>query len=320
MNSSLSNCLLISPKSFYSFSHYIKDELISLGYTVTLINEEFPEGMSGKILARLSQPLLSIITDRIITKRYLNGKTYDLVLIIKGRGMSKKMLRRLLQKSKKVIGYNFDSFDYNKASLKWYRYATRFFTFDYRDAERYCLPVVELFSSISKKNNTKTTQYTVSAILRNHSDRLNYVHHVLNTLRIKNHFIFIFEKNIFTFVFNFLRNPFLYLKYKKYISFKPLSYNDYIDVLQKSNFTIDYAHPKQSGITIRCFEALSTGTKIITNNSYVNRNGNFNESNTVIYNKDGDKEVFKKQFQNILKTKINIYNRTIKNFLMELLS
>lgn len=320
MRSSPMNCLLITPKSFYSFSYYIKDELTSLNYDVTLINEEFPEGILGKIIAKFNQPLLSIITDQIITKRYLNGKTYDLVLIIKGRGMNKVVLRKLLQRSKKVIGYNFDSFDYNRAALKWYRYATKYFTFDYRDAEKYSLSVVELFSSISEKLADNTSKYTISAILRNHSDRLNYVHNVLNTLRVKDHFIFIFEKNIFTFIFNFLRNPFLYLKYKKYISFRPLPYNDYIDILQKSDFTIDYAHPKQSGITIRCFEALSARTKIITNNPYVERNKNFNGSNTIVYIKDLDKDAFKKRFHDMLNTKIEPYHRTIKNFLMDLLS
>ncbi len=115
----------------------------------------------------------------------------------------------------------------------------------------------------------KQVRYEVSAVVRNHSGRLRYVDRVLRTLRPSSTFISIFELNLFTFAFNFARNPRLYWKYRRHISFKPLPYADYTRVMAESEFTIDYAHDTQTGITMRCFEAVNSKTKIITNNPYM---------------------------------------------------
>ena len=319
-NKESKKCLLIIPKSFYSFHEYLEQTLNNLNYDVSIANEEYPENTIGKLMGKLHIPLLLTITKKVITRDYLNGKKYDLVLIIKGRGMSKSLIDELKKASPVIIGYNFDSFKYHKAPLNWYMYLNKYCTFDYRDAEKYSLPVVELFSSISKVQGPKAIEYTVSAILRNHSDRLKYIDNVLKLINAEKTYIFIFEQNAFTFCINFFKNPLLYLKYKKYISFKSLRYQDYIDVLQKSNFTIDYAHPKQSGITMRCFEALSTKTKIISNNSYLKRSPYFNDNNAIIYNETTNNGFLKDQFEKIFNVKPAGFHRTISDFIHDLIA
>lgn len=237
-------------------------------------------------MGKLHIPVLLPITEHIICRDYLNNKKYDLILIFKGRGISKSLIQKMVNSATRVIGYNWDSFKYNKAPLRWYQYATKYYTFDYRDAEKYSLPIVELFSSIKSENIEKNIEYDVSAIIRNHSGRLKYLDKALNILNKKNIFIYIYEQNMFFFIINFLRNPLLYLKYKDKISFTSLNYNTYVDVLRKSLFTLDYAHPDQSGITMRCFEAVSIGTKLITNNPYSNQCGYFNDSNSILFIED----------------------------------
>jgi hypothetical protein len=316
----LKNCLLILPKSFYSFDKHLKNALVEFGYNVTIINDEYPEGTIGKIMGKLHIPLLLPITRNVIEKRFIKNNQYDLVLIIKGRGISVPLIKQLKTVSTKVVGYNFDSFSYNPAAKKWYQQVDKYFTFDYRDAEKHSLPVIELFTSISNSLPNKKGDFELSAILRNHSERLSYTDRVLKIIKPKKFFIYIYEKNIFTFLINFINSPILYLKYFKYIKFTPLNYNEYINVLAQSDFTIDFAHPKQSGITIRCFEALSMKTKIITNNSYVNRNSHFNGKNTIIYNKESDIDAFKKMYKNIASKKIKEYRRTIEEFIEDLIN
>jgi hypothetical protein len=87
----------------------------------------------------------------------------------------------------------------------------------------------------------------------------------------------------------------------------------------KSNFTVDYAHPSQSGITIRCFEALSTQTKIITNNTYVKRNSHFNDKNSIIFNDVGNSSTLKYHYERIFNTKIEKHQRTITDFINDLI-
>ena len=143
-------CLLIIPRHFYSFEGQFKENLEERGYQVTVSNDEYPSNNFGKILGKLNIPILRPLTERKISRHYLNGVVYDIVLIFKGRGINASLIKKIARSSKKIVGYNWDSFKYNKVPLEWYKYTTNYYTFDYRDATKYNIPVVELFSSIKK--------------------------------------------------------------------------------------------------------------------------------------------------------------------------
>ena len=313
-------CLLIAPLSFYSYSEYLKNSLTQHGYNVTLANDEYPANGIGKIMGKFRMRLLLYLTLKKFERTFISGKNYDLVMIIKGRGVSAELIKKLKQKSSKVIGYTFDSLKYHSAPKKWFRHVDQFYTFDYLDGEKNGLRVVELFSSMPINNARKICKYQISAIARNHSDRLKYIDNVLSTIKVEEKFVYIFEQNIFTFLRNFFNDPKLYLKYKKYISFKALSFEDYAKVLQESDFVIDFAHPSQSGITIRCFEALSIGTKIITNNPFVFRYKHFNDTNTIVFNEKSDPKLFKARFNNIQNRYADKHDRNINEFIGDLVS
>lgn len=276
-------CLLVIPRHFYSFEKHIRQALESKGYKVTVSNDEYPEGMVGKILGKLQIPLIFPVTYKTITRKYLDGRHYDLVLIFKGRGMSERLIRAMHGSARLVIGYNWDSFLLNRAPLGWHKFVSRYFTFDYRDADRLNLPVIELFSSSNTMLDQKSCRYQLSSIVRNHGSRIGYIDKVLSILKPESAFISIYELNWITFVFNFLRSPRLYFKYRKYISFKPVPYTEYAKVMQQSEFTIDYAHDTQTGITMRCFEAINVKTKIITNNAYIRRSPHFNDADYIVF-------------------------------------
>ena len=315
----MGNCLLIFPQSFYSFSNYIKNYLTSIGYDVETINDEFPDNTLGKIMGTLQMSIHTSISEKVITEKYVNGKTYDLILIFKGRGMSKSLIEKFKLISPKVIAYNFDSFSYFKNAKSWYKSVNSYYTFDYKDAKDFCLPIIELFSSLPLSTNKKEIKYSVSAIVRNHSNRIKFIDNVLVGLNEKSTFVYIYEKNIVSFAVNFFKNPVLYIKYRKMIHFKTLSYDEYINVLNQSDFTIDYAHPKQTGITIRCFEASSCRTKTITNNAFVLNNSNFNSTNTIVFNQHTNMDDFKNNYKRIKNILPKLYNRSIGDFMTELL-
>jgi hypothetical protein len=314
-------CLLVIPRHFYSFEKMIRETLESKAYKVVVCNDEYPSGNFGKIMGKLHIPLLLPITEHVICRDYLNNKKYDLILIFKGRGISKSLIQKMVNSATRVIGYNWDSFKYNKAPLRWYQYATKYYTFDYRDAEKYSLPIVELFSSINTHNTEKEIEYDISAIIRNHSGRLKYLDDILNILDKEKIYTYIYEQNFFFFLMNFFRNPFLYIKYKNRISFKPLGYSDYVDIMRKSNFTIDYAHPYQSGITMRCFEAISVNTKIITNNVFLTKSRYFKDANPIICveNKVNSREL-NEAYASCQNTPSTPMTRTISDFIDELIA
>ncbi len=313
--------LLIFPESFYSFADGILKAMSAAGYDVVIANHEYPKNIFGKILGnlRVFWPLY-ITTKHVLYRNFIAGRYYDLVLIVKGRGISRQALQILRQATHRIIAYNFDSFGYNPSPTSWYECVDKYCTFDYRDSEKYSIPLVELFSSVPVADAPKRGLYDISAILRNHSNRLKYLDAVLNALPGKKTFIYIFELNLFTFALNFIRNPLLYMKYRSSIHFKPLPYSDYVSVLANSNFTLDYAHPKQSGITVRCFEAASTQTKIITNNPFVKRHRFFNEENTLIFDGTTGLAQLRERFESIANSVPEKHHRTIKHFMDDLLA
>ena len=108
------------------------------------------------------------------------------------------------------------------------------------------------------------------------------------------------------------------MKYWKFIHFKALPYKEYTNALVNSNFTLDYSHPKQTGITIRCFEALSCQTKIITNNIFVKKNKYFNNNNTIVFDLL-NKDLFLSEYNSIKQNTISKYRRNIDDFMNELI-
>lgn len=312
-------CLLIAPLSFYSYSEYIKDELTRVGYKVTISNDEYPANTIGKIMGKLKIPLLLWITKSRLVNDFLKSKKYDLAIIIKGRGISTSLIKEIKKVCPIVIGYTYDSLKYHPAPKNWLKDLNAFFTFDYRDAENNNLEIVELFSSLPDTIGDKKQNYEISGIARNHSKRLQFIDFVISALPNSEKLIYIYEQNVATFFHNFLRNPLLYFKYWKFIHFKPLSYKKYVDILNNSNFVIDFAHPDQSGITIRCYEAQSCGAKIITNNPFVFRDKHFNSKNTILLKEKSEIPTMVKRYHEIKNFSPEKYNRSINDFVNDLL-
>jgi hypothetical protein len=314
------NCLLIMQKRFYSFETFLKNELYAKGFKVEVANDEYPLGIFGRIMGKVQFPLIFITTYRYITKNFLDKNNYDIVLIIKGRGISKRLIEKMKQSVPKIIGYNWDTFKYNRSPLKWFKYATKFYTFDYVDAGQFGIPVVELFSSLTQTSEVKNIRYEVSAVGRNYYGRLKYIDQVMQIIKPAKFYIHLYENNIFDFILNFLRNPGLYAKYKKNISFHPLSDLDYYEAIKSSEFTVDYAENSQSGITMRCFEALSLKTRIITNNYHLSKSSYFNDTNSVIFSPSSQPNDLITKYNACKASTLNSNNRDIGCFIQDLLS
>lgn len=313
-------CLLIIPRHFYSFEQLIREALEAKGYSVVVSNDEYPEGLIGKLLGKLQIPLIFPITYQTLKKRFLEGRSYDLVLIFKGRGISKRLIAELKRSARRVVGYNWDSFRLNRSPLKWYDAADKYFTFDYRDGDRWSLPIIELFSSAPTVIEKGPCSYQLSTVVRNHSRRIAYIDRVVSILRPESVFISIFEMNKITFLLNFVRSPRLYIKYWRNISFTPLPYSEYSKVMNSSEFTIDFAHDTQTGITMRCFEAINMKTKIITNNEYMVRSRCFSDGDYLVFRESDAPGVLLDQYQRCRGRPYESRPRSIADFVSELIA
>jgi len=130
-------------------------------------------------------------------------------------------------------------------------------------------------------------------------------------------YIYIYEQNVFFKIINFLNSPLLYLKYRKYIHNTSMNYEDYLNAISDSVYTLDYAHPKQTGLTMRCFDALNMRTKIITNNSFILSSPTFKTSEPIIFDMKKGEHIGSIAFDKAL---LMMPTRTISDFLDEILN
>jgi hypothetical protein len=312
-------CLLIIQQSFHSFAGFLKEALAAKGYEVHVANDIYPASMMGTVLGKLQIPLIFKTTYGYITKNYLAEKKYEVAIIIRGRGVSKQLIAKMSETVPRIIGYNWDTFNFNAAPLAWYSDVNRYYTFDYADAERYHLPVLELFSALPETQGVKIPKYDVSAVGKNYPGRLKYINRVLGVLNPQRVLIRLHENNVFDLLLNFFKHPALYIKYRKHISLRPLSNTAYLDAVGAAEFTIDYANNGQTGITMRCYEAISLQTKLITNNSFIKQSTHFNETNTIVFT-DAEADGTLQDTYDMCRKKAFIKNnRGINRFLNDLL-
>ncbi len=311
-------CLLITPKRFYMFLKFLAEALESRGYDVSVVNDEYPENILGVLFGNFIPVISKLLTLRFFRKYLSQNVTYDLAIIVKGRGISRETIKCLRSHAKKIVGYNFDSFLYNPSPLLWLKTVDKYSTFDHQDSMDHGLKKIELFASIEDVNRIEKTT-DLSVVLKNHSDRLLYLDQISCLFpRLKSE-VFIYETNIITFIKNFMVHPLLMFKWRKYISFTFLNYSSYLDMINRSVYTLDFAHPKQTGTTIRCFEALACNTKIISNNKYILKNPAFNQDNAIIYPLNGNVEDLYHLMKEKRKINSEVKSRSINDFVDELL-
>lgn len=313
-------CLLIAPLSFYSFHKTVSTGLEQMGYEVETLNDEYPSNSFGKVLGKVALPLLRTLTLRSLQRLLDERPRYDLVLIIKGRGLGPDAIRYLKSRADRVVGYNFDSFRFNPSPLDWHQLTDRYCTFDIQDAQSWCLPLVHLFSA-AELPPARERSYDLSIIQRVHSDRLAFAELILQALPSDaRKFIFLYESSWLTFTLGLLRHPLLYVRLWPHISFKPLSYAKAMDILGSSRITFDYAHPLQSGVTIRCFESQSLGVSILTNNQDAVHSGLFTQESIAYLPKDADQATASALISRLLKHRPEPLCRSLDDFLNDLLS
>ena len=314
-------CLLVLPLGFYGFGQVLRKELERRSMDVVMENDEFPRNNFGRILGKLGfLRLLRWQTLRVFKQNHGTGGTvYDLVLIVKGRGVGRDLVAFLRTISKRVVGYNFDSFSFNPSPLDWLQEVDRYTTFDPMDSAEQGLPLVHLFSAFPATEVPPEKRYDVSAIMKNHSQRLVYTDRVLSALNGRSRFIYIFESNVFSFIQGLARHPGLYLKYWENIHFKPLPYAGFIQALSGSRCTVDFAHPLQTGLTIRCFEARSAGVAIVTNNHHVLGHPSFQAGGALHFPLNGDPARLACEMEPLFSLNLPREARTVAEFMSELL-
>ena len=233
--------------------------------------------------------------------------------------MSRDLINLFKKNADRVVGYNYDSFEKNPAASEWFRSVDLYMTFDIDDAAKFDLKLVHLFSA-APIFVPQEKKYLVTLIQRRHSDRLKHAKKICDAVPEDRRFIFLYEWSWLTFIVGFLQNPILYFQMRRYISRTPLKYKDAMEKMAESFVTFDYAFPGQSGITVRCFEAQSLGTAILTNNLAAVESGMFQGGSIAYMPPDASSDTISQSLAALATQRPAPRIRALEDFLNDILS
>lgn len=282
--------VLICP-NFYNYSDEIVLALERQGATVVYIDERPSNSFFFKSFLRLG---FNKLLDSSIKKYYikkikvLDDDVTDF-LIVNPEALNDSIVGLIKSKYRdsKFTLYMWDSIKNKKNIDKLFPLFDQCFSFDPQDVKaKSKLLFMPLFYKEDICESIITKKYDMSFAGSCHSDRLPILKLLESGCSLSTNF-YIFSPSYMVTILVYLRN-FSKLKVKdlKSLNYKKVPMSDINQIMRKSHVVIDIHHPKQTGLTMRCFEVLAAGVKLITTNQDIRNYDFYNENNILIIERD----------------------------------
>lgn len=285
--------LYISVRTF-NYEREIKNKLISLGAEVDYFDERPSNSILAKGIIRVKRSLFKKGIDSYYKKilERIGDKVYDFFFLVKGEVIPSFFLSELRTRMPncKFIFYTWDSFDNNPNAVSILHFFDRKFTFDHQDAEKFKIDFRPLFYIDKYQNlkNIENPKYKMLFLGTAHSDRYRISNTIVNWC-IKYGFstftYYYMQSKLVYFLKSKFDNSFKDFDYQK-LSFTSLGINDVVKYYEDSLIILDINHPGQRGLTMRTFEALGAGKKIITTNNEIKKYCFYNSNNVFVIDRD----------------------------------
>lgn len=277
--------LFIAPK-FYNYHNDIISYLEQKGAIVTFFAEDIYTPLyrfSNKLFPKFATYIKNQYTNSILEN--LDTNIYDIVFVIRGGVLSTKVLEAIKLKlpKAKFVMYQWDSNNQSnyKDKIKYFDIVK---TFDQEDALKYKLEYLPLFYTKQYQDvleNQQIKEYDLVFYGAYHSDRLDIIKYFDkkfkdNNLVFKYH-LYITKMALFRLV---LKGQ---IKFKdlKYLKTYAVTTNEILDVYKKSTSVLDIELNIQNGLTMRTFETLGSGLKLVTTNQNI-KNEDFYDENIIM--------------------------------------
>jgi hypothetical protein len=268
--------LYIGPASFHYDQCFVK-KLSELGADVTTYDFRnlYPDNLFSRLITKF-KPQNKEAHKHKFYNQILLTHGYDFVLVRQGYQLDTKFLEKLrrLNATAKFINFHWDSirpqFDY----LPIMQYFDKIFSFDTKDCRNHpaisYLPLfyLDIYEEY-KKNNVNGFQEKENDILFIGSWRNTERYHLIQLtenfckkaqLRFYHYLHFSFKNQ-----FQSVKNGIIPQKART----RKLSHKQIVDLFATTRTIIDFPSSFQTGLTIRTFETLGAGIKLITTNKNI---------------------------------------------------
>ncbi|ROH97597.1 CgeB family protein [Chryseobacterium daecheongense] len=287
--------ILFLSVSFFKYERAIAKRLSELGAKVDFYDERPSNSNFSKGIIRFNKKLYQLQIHKYYKKilEEIQGKKYDYFLLIKGEATPAFFLEEIKRNNPhmEMIHYNFDPLTEYPLLISNLQYFDKKFTFERSDTQKYNLhfrPLFYLDEYRDSNHEFQDFEHDVVFIGSAHTDRYvvgEKVKSVADKLSLKSFFYYyamgrtafklkkLFDKNMKQFDL-------------KKVSFEKLNHEQIIDYYKKSKAVLDINKPFQNGLTIRTFEVLAAGRKLITTNEDIRNYPFYNPNNILIIDRE----------------------------------
>jgi len=273
----------------------IIQKLTEYGAIVDYYDERPSNNIFAKGIIRLKRSVYQHRIDKYYREILIDVtiKKYDILFVNRGEVIPGFFLEEFkkVQPQCEMLFYTWDSFTNHKHPVTILKYFDKKFTFDSDDAIKYGInfrPLFYLDQYKDVKSKKATIKYDLLFLGTAHSDRYEVSQKVIKWG----------ENNGFKcFYYYFIHSRLLYFYKKKFdetfnkfdykkLSFKSLTKFEILELYKETNVILDINHPGQKGLTMRTFEALGAGKKLITTNEEIKKYPFYNPKNIYVINRD----------------------------------
>lgn len=304
--------VLLIAAQLFNYDKEIHLELQNHGAFVTRYDQRPANDFLTKVFIRLN---LKLFIEKKIDNYYANiiketsAMEYDYIFLVSPEAIDVANLQKIknVQKKAKVFIYMWDSIKNKKQALSLLPLSDKFFTFDSTDiALNNKIMFLPLFYINDYQNISVEDKplYDIVFIGTIHSDRYEIVKSIeklaaQNNLTMYSYFYS--PSRLLFWIKKFTDKNFFFIS-ENDISYKSLTKDDILKIIQKTKSVIDIEHPSQNGLTMRTIEMLGAKRKLLTTNKNICNYDFYNDSNIYLFDRNNitiDKEFFKLDFKEI---------------------
>ena len=302
--------ILFISANYFGYEKAILNKLKTLHAEVDFYNERPSDSVFSKGIIRIKKNLYQLRINRYYKNIFekIKNKKYDFFLLIKGESIPIEFLKkfRTNNTAAKMIFYAYDSVAEYPKSIELYPYFDLNFTFEPKDAIDYNIHFRPTFflNDYVLTNKLDKPKYTLSFIGSAHTDRYaigETVQKICKQINLKTFFYYYAPGKIaFALKRIFDKNQ-KHFDFKK-LSFKSLTHAEMIKVYEQSFAILDINKPFQFGVSMRSFEVLASGRKLVTTNPDIVHYPFFSKENIQIIDRKNlslDGAFFESPFQEL---------------------
>lgn len=321
------NILFISAQ-FFQYEKAIVKALENLGAQVDYFDERPSNSVWTKGMIRVNPQLQQRKIDQYYQEiqSEIQHKTYDYFILIKGESIPIHFLKKFNEQNPdtKTRLYLYDTIKEYPKFKELFPFFDRCITFEPQDAIKYSLDFQPLFylENYNKSPKKSTFLYDLVFIGTAHSDRFSMgekIKTAAEKLQLRTYFYYYSPSKMVYYLKRIFDPHFKKIPIRK-LNFNPLNHQDIIDIYQNSKAVIDINKPFQFGLSMRTFETLMAGNKLVTTNPEIRFYPFYSPENIAIIDRnkiDFSLDFFKTDFQNL--SKIDLDMLSLKHWAKALL-